>query len=208
MAALGSHLFALRRTRRSLTIAVALAASWSGLYGCGRTIARDRSPAAAAPVAQHPPGWDHDGDTDEKGGGFYDSDDHGVRYFGHAAGAADRRAVARLLRRYYAAVASVDSATVCELLDPSLVGETGGSSSEAGSHSYVGACAATVSNHLKSALGRTRAELLAVRTVAVRVRGDHGFGLLRVPPSELRYMPVRRSAGAWKVDALIDGFPL
>lgn len=209
---LESGLFVLCRAKPSLTIALVLTTSWSGLYGCGRTTIGERSsPNTASPPAQHPAGGDHDGDTDDKGGGFYDGDDHGVRYFGHAADAADRRAVVRLLHRYYAAVASVNSVAVCELLDPNLassLGEAGGISSKAGSHSYIDTCAVTVSKHLKGALGRTRAELLAIRSVAVRVRGDRGFGLLRVPPSELRYMPVRRNRGAWKVEALIDNVPL
>jgi hypothetical protein len=154
-------------------------------------------------AATRRPAPDYDDDIDAKKnetGSLYDRDDGEDRFYGRAASAADTRTVKTLLVRYYAAVAADDGATACRLIDPTLATAFGEERGRAagGSHSYIASCAPIMSKLLKHIVGRSAAELAAVKVIEVRVKGTRGLGLLRLPTSEVRYIPVGRENGAWR----------
>jgi hypothetical protein len=95
----------------------------SGIGGCGG--------AGANPGSAHEPSsgtpWtaalaherDGDADNDRLGAGPpYDADNDAVPTYGRAAGKADARAVAAIVRLYYAAAATDDGRAACSLLQP------------------------------------------------------------------------------------------
>jgi hypothetical protein len=106
---------------RPLLTLLACALLGGAASACGgssqSSITRSTSDAAAAhtsakPGVSTPPRKDRDEDLDNN------DDDYYVLGFGHAAGAADNRAIATMLRRYFAAAAAEDGAKACSLLTP------------------------------------------------------------------------------------------
>lgn len=149
---------------------------------------------------------DGDNDTDNHSGSYYDGDDDPVLHYGHAAGAADRRSVATLVKRYYAAAAARDGSGACSLLASSYVHDiphTLGSS--LGPPYFAGrTCAQVMDKVLGLNSVQLRAYAAQLRVTAVRVDRETGIAVLGFRTLPGRYLRVLREHGAWRVDAVLD----
>jgi hypothetical protein len=146
---------------------------------------------------------DSDEDNDNPGGSRYDADDSPVLRFGRAASAAQGRAIASLVRRYYAAGAAGDGASACSLLYPllaeSVVEEYSQSPGLRGK-----TCAEVLSKLFKRRHQELAGDVAALKPTVVRVGGDHGLALVRFGGTRERRVLLRRERGAWKMDVLLD----
>lgn len=146
---------------------------------------------------------DSDEDNDNPGGSRYDADDSPVLRFGHAASAAQERAIASLVKRYYAAGAAGDGASACSLLYPllaeSVVEEYAQSPGLRGK-----TCAEVLSKLFKRRHRELAGDVAALKPTVVRVSGDHGLALVRFGATRERRLLLRRERGAWKMDVLLD----
>jgi hypothetical protein len=190
---------------------VALAAVTFGLgavvctSGCGGAArAHDSSSKRAAGAAVVLPKIVLKGDPDSDSDTYPGEPDDEHELFGRPAHAGDARAVAALVRRYYAAASRGDGATACRLVylpvAESLLEEYG---PQLGLSAPT--CASVVAALFRRMHKRLSAENAALRTVAVRVRLNRGavrLGFGRAEPP--RYMLVHRERGAWKMEMPFD----
>jgi hypothetical protein len=154
---------------------------------------------------------DADNDSDNEGRDYYDWDDSNVLDYGHQAGAADARAIASAVARYYAAAVRGDGRAVCRFIS---AGVAGSMRSEFGSGSSPLAVGGTSCQAIASKL-LTRLHLdvsvagLPPTVGPARVEGDSADVLLTFEGTHPnRYTVVRRERGAWKVDRLLSvGLP-
>jgi hypothetical protein len=129
-----------------------------------------------------------------------------IAHFGRAANPGETRAIAALVRRYFAAAAAGDAASGCALASAifaeSLPEEYGGPPAPRyllGAHT----CRAVLARVFE----RLHAQLVqlakALEVTGVRVRGNRADALLgwRAWPAGL--MEVRREGGAWRIDELL-----
>lgn len=149
---------------------------------------------------------DRDNDSDNAGNSYYDSDDATVRGYGRAANGRDRRTIAALVSRYFAAAAREDGATACSMIVkvyansvPEDLGRPPGPP-----YSRGGTCAAVLSKlfyhyHRQLAAHAAQLEVTSVRTGQGRAVAVLGFKTL---PG--RALWVAREGSVWKVDALLD----
>jgi hypothetical protein len=161
-----------------------------------------RDGGSAASVASALPALPGDEDRDNAGRReYFDGDDGSIRYFGHAASAQDARAVAALVRRYYAAAAAGDGARACALIYY-LVAETLPEeyARPPGPEYLKGAdsCPALLSR----VFAHFRAQLAISPTVtAVRVDRDHADALLGWKGLPAGYLAARREGRVWRLNA-------
>lgn len=201
---------------RSLLTLPSIALLGLGAGACGNAGKRTdstsgfSSSAAAGTVAATAPAQsqphlpiDSDNDNDNSGNSRYDGDDKPVLYFGHAPSAADGRAIAALVRRYYAAGAAGNGATACGLIHPllaeSIVEEYAHSPSLRGK-----TCAAVMSKLFRQLHRELTSDVAGLELVRTRVSGDRGLALVRFGARRERRVLVRRERGAWKMDVLLD----
>lgn len=137
----------------------------------------------------------------------YDRDDEPIRYFGHAAGVADQRAVTALVRRYYVVAAAGDGATACLLLASPIAGSVveayGGS---VGPPALRGkTCAAVISKLFKERRRQLAADNATLKVTGVRVKGDRAYALLSATTMPVGDILLRREQGAWRIWGLLGG---
>jgi hypothetical protein len=148
--------------------------------------------------------------------GDKDGDDHGrpVRgenddltlfaAYGRRASSADARAITALVKRYYAASATEDSATACSLLSSSLITGVVTEQSQTGQGAGK-TCPASIAPLLKQQHQQLVADDVATMVVtSVHVKGDLGLaalGFRTMPEAEI---VVEREGQAWRIDALFD----
>lgn len=140
---------------------------------------------------------DRDGDTD--------NNDDDYRY-GHAASAADKRAVTALVKRYYTLAAAGDGASACSLIFPpfaeeipEIYGESLGPPALRGT-----TCAEVMTKFFKQEHRKLLVDIVKLEVTDVRIRGNRALALLNfkaMPPRDIR---VHRELGAWKIDELLD----
>jgi hypothetical protein len=193
-----------------LAIVVPVAVTVAGCAGARRdTRAAPRaSPTAATSgVAE----GDERGAKDVDGRGQQDEDDYLVLAYGHAADAADERAVAALVRRYMAAAAARDGAAACRLVYARV--NKGSKLLEAIPLPYTPGpesplkgktCPVVVSWLFREDRARLRSEIGSLRVTGLRVSGRHGLALLGFTPARERYIAVIREGRVWKVEGLLD----
>jgi hypothetical protein len=151
-----------------------------------------------------------DGDVDDADN--RDEDDHGVRTYGHAASAPDERAIAALVKRYYAAGAAGDGARACALIysglaDSPSLGETAETvypPAPSVPPLHGQSCARIMSLLFEEDHRRLAGDLATVVVTDMRVKGSKGLVLLGFRTTPERLIPVRRERGGWKVEALLD----
>lgn len=160
------------------------------------------APAAALPQIELKGDPDSDSDT------YPGEPDNEHELLGRLARARDARAVAALVRRYYAAAARGDGAAACRLLYaptaeaiPAVYGRP------PGGPAYLRGktCAAVLFKLFEHLHKRLSAEDTALRVAAVRVyltRGSAQFGFQGKKPT--RYIMVHRERGAWKMFMMLD----
>jgi hypothetical protein len=151
-----------------------------------------------------------DGDVDDADG--RDEDNYRISHYGHVVSAAQERAIATLVRRYYAAGVAGDGATACSLIYPSLANSP--SLGEAAEAAYPPApgvpplrgesCARIMSSLFKEDHRRLAADIDGMEVTSMRVKGNKGVVLLGFRTTPERQIPVRRRHARWKIDALLD----
>jgi hypothetical protein len=159
------------------------------------------APSAALPQIELKA--DSDSDSDRYGS----EPDNESEVFGHPADAADARAVAMLMGRYYAAATVGDGVEACRLLyltfAESVAEDFGGASGSPGVHGKT--CAAVMSEVFKQSHTRFGVDSATLKVAAVRVDRNIGSARLgfagRKPD---RYILVHRERGAWKLTMLFD----
>jgi hypothetical protein len=165
-----------------------------------------------ASVGSAPPGHyvknDDDTDADDRPGGDSPSASDStimLDEYGHPASAAEKRAIAALLKSYYTAMAAGDGASACALLSNSIataLSEEHHPSTHTGDR---GGCSATVSSifaHEHKYLAEKGPATAIVTTV--HVKGDIGLAVVGFRSSPEGAMPLAREGHAWKVGALFD----
>jgi hypothetical protein len=137
---------------------------------------------------------------------YYDSDDGPIRSYGEVANASDSRAIAALVKRYYAAAAAANGARACPLIYslfaeaiPEDYGRGAGPA-----YSRGNTCAVVMSKLFKHNHAQLPAKIVVT---AVRVNGNQARALIGSVAAPASYLLLRRERGVWKVDALL-GMPL
>jgi hypothetical protein len=143
----------------------------------------------------------NDGDDDPGS-----NDDIAIFDYGHAANAADERAITALLTSYYAAGAAADGAAACKLIY-SLIAET--IPEEFTSPALRGpTCAAVMSKVLKQRQRQLIADNAALKVTRVRVEGSKGLALVNLGRTPEPHLLLHREGGAWRVESLSEsGMP-
>jgi ketosteroid isomerase-like protein len=189
-----------------------------GLAACGGTGGRTGSAtqtASSAAAAAPPPATNATlGVAQGRLEPDYDGDDSTVLGNGQEATAADTRAIAALVERYYAAGARGDGAGACALTSPSFAatipedyGQELGPAIPPGAETYLrGArtCTAVLSLLFEHLRGQLAA---AVEVTAVRLKGDYGYAIVGSATLPASLIEVGREGGAWRIDGLL-GRPL
>jgi hypothetical protein len=181
-----------------LVLVLALALLCLGIGACGSSTKDGHSATGATATSGRPLG-DEDRDNGDKPS-YLDGDDASVSNFGHAAGASEARAIAALLRRYYAAAAEGSGAKACPLLYyivaeslPEEYGRPPGPLYLSGADS----CQAVLSR----VFARFHAQLAQAPTVkAVRVEGDQAQALLAWSKLPAGSIELRREGSVWKLN--------
>ena len=149
---------------------------------------------------------DQDKDFDGNATGYYDSDDSGIRAFGHAANVTEQKAVVEMVERYYAAAAAADGAAACPMIVASLaraiphdIGSPPGPPYARGK-----TCAVVMSKVFRENHRQLAAEAATLKVSGVRV--EHGLvrALLSFTSLPGRWLSIAREGGAWKVHELLD----
>jgi hypothetical protein len=152
------------------------------------------------------------GDADADETNHKDEDDYSIRTYGHAASAADERAIATLVKRYYVAAAGGDGSIACSLIYSGLVMSPNlGEAAEAAYPPAPGvpplrgeSCARIMSLLFKEDQERLAADINGMEVTSVRVKSNRGLALLGFRTMPERQIPVRREGGTWKMEALLD----
>jgi hypothetical protein len=144
---------------------------------------------------------DRDGDLDNKSGSYYDMDDGSVRYIGHAAGSADRRAVVNLLRRYFKVAVAGDGERACSMVLSSIAKaaptDLGGPSGP--SYARGKTCAVVASKIFTQWHRDLAAHLATLKVSDVRVNGSQGMVVLSFKGLPGQQVPVVREGDRWKM---------
>jgi hypothetical protein len=191
-----------------MTTAVSL---WTvALGGCGGSSGdpahRANAGAAAGPGAVlQLPRIELKGDPDLDSDTYGSEPDDENEPLGHPASAGDARAVAALVKHYYAVVARGDGAGACRLLYSSIAesmvedyGEGSGAADPRGR-----TCAAVVSRLLAAKRRLLADDSRTLRVTAVRVDLNRGSAQLGFDGAKLtHYLLVHRERGSWKMDSL------
>jgi hypothetical protein len=192
--------------RIAATVAFGMAHSVSGLEGDNDDDEVESKTTGAEPLGDN----DNDNDNDvadNAGKPYFDQDDAVVSSFGHSASASERRALLRVVRRYYEAAAVADGAAACRLIYPAFARTIPEDYGQAPGPSYLrGAktCAAVMS--LLFAHER-RLLSAAFEVTSVLVSGQEALVLLGSTVAPASVVIVRLWRGAWRVDELL-GLPL
>jgi hypothetical protein len=175
-----------------------------GGSGPATTGSSQASSLAAASATLPQPELKEDGELDSDSyPGTPDNDNNHV--FGHAAGAAEARAVSAVVERYYAAAARGDGALACSLMystfAEAIAEDYGGAP---GGSTNGGGCAAAASSLFKRRHTELGADSATLRMAAVRIRHREGSALMSFHGGRPRYyLSLHLERGAWKVLRLI-----
>jgi hypothetical protein len=133
--------------------------------------------------------------------GYYDEDDNSVRAYGHAASVGDARALAAIVKRYFAAAAVGDGAGACSTLEPTIARSVPEAYGRAPGPVYLQGktCAAVMSRlfeHIHAKLAG------AVEVTGVRVQGERALVFVGSRTMSAIYLTVERKGGAWRIAGL------
>ncbi|HEX4836935.1 MAG TPA: hypothetical protein VFV03_00190 [Solirubrobacteraceae bacterium] len=188
---------------KALLASPAVALLGLGVTACGGAskgagaVARNASNAAAASPAQETIPLEAPNSAEDNG------DDMTIFTYGHAASAADRRAIAAVVGRYYAAVAAEDGASACSLMPARVaraVPQEWGRPGPGPPYMKGKTCAGIMSKmfiHFHSQLTDVP------RVSGVRVKGASARALLRSSTLPFIYTTLRREGGAWRIGDLL-----
>jgi hypothetical protein len=152
---------------------------------------------------------DRDGDTDNPGGGIYDSDDSNLASYSHSATPAQTHAVGALVARYLAAAAAADGAKACSMVLASVaravVPVLGGPGEPP--YSRGSTCAEILAKIFRFYHGQLNAEARLLGVLRFGVNGNRGLAVLAARPASAfpdRVIALQREDGLWKIDGVLD----
>jgi hypothetical protein len=200
---------------RSLSIALTAGVFAMAVCGCGdasrntSSSAPQKSTSAATspgePADYTKPDKDRDNDPSAP---YDDTSNNSVLDYGHAASARDKRAVAALIKRYYAVAGTEDGATACSMIPSKLassVVEDYGRGSAGPSYMRSGTtCPATMVLLFKHFKSQLKTEIPQLKIARVRLVGHRGLAVLSFGTMPERQIHVAREGGTWKVQELLD----
>jgi hypothetical protein len=203
---------------------LAIALSGIGLVACGGASKQSNSKASTvaattAPVAattessssastqvQGSPPKDRDKDADNPTRSYFDKDDNDILAYGQNATTSDTRAMAAVVRRYYAAAVKDDGAGGCSAIYslvaesiPEDYGQPPGPPSLSGK-----TCAVVMTKMFKQNSRQFGPDPARSRIIAARVLGNRGYAVLGAHTRPERYILMHREFGTWKVQSLVD----
>jgi hypothetical protein len=153
--------------------------------------------------------YDNDADFDNdaiKNKGYYDGDDSAISATGQAARPTEERAIAALVKRYYAAAAAGDGAKACRLIYSTLeeaipedYGQPPGPAYSRGKTCAVVMSKTFAHSHSQLAGG--------FAVTGVRIEGKEARALLGSRTLPASFILLRRERGVWKINELL-GQPL
>lgn len=137
-----------------------------------------------------------------------DRDNSSALKFGHEARAADRRAIASAVKRYYEVALAGNGAAACKLiyspLAESVVEDYGESQPPGPSYMRGATCAQVLDNLFKHFHAKLVAELPQLQVKQVRLEEHHGVALLDFGTMPERQIAVTREGPTWRMAALFD----
>jgi hypothetical protein len=155
---------------------------------------------------------DNDGTLreEEHNASAWDEPNNSVKLpFGHPARAADRQAIARLIRRYYAAALAADGGAACSMLYITLaesVVEDYGHGSAGPPYLRQGrTCPAVMELLFKHYRPQIAMKQPLLEVSRVQLARRNGLVILSFGKTPEREISVRAQGSAWKLDSLIDG---
>jgi hypothetical protein len=165
-------------------------------------IAKDLRPPSGTAEADADADFDNDY---KKQGGYYDRDDGGVRAYGHAAGAAQKGALADLAKRYYAAAATGNGVAACSMLTSTYaksVAEDYGHGSAGEPYLRAGN---TCSEVMALLFQHWHIQLTApIEVILVRVKGNEALMLVGSKVLPARDLVAQHEAdGGWRLVGLL-----
>jgi hypothetical protein len=174
----------------------------SSLGACGST----RGGAATSEASSKVSGAGSllgDQDNDSGRDNYYDRDDGEVRDYGHAASAAETRAIGALVKAYYAAAAAGNGTRACQLtyyFEAETLPEQ--YAQPPGPRWLHGL--STCSALLTRVFAHFHASLSApVLVTGVRVDGDRAEALVGFKTLPAGFLKARLEGGSWKIDSLL-----
>jgi hypothetical protein len=152
--------------------------------------------------------YDNDADFDNdtiKNKGYYDSDDGAISAYGQAAGAADKRAITALVKRYLAAAATSDGAKACPMIYSTLEEAIPEDYGQPPGPAYARGktCAVVMSKMFAYAHSKLAG---GFGVTNVRVEGREARALVGSRMAPARFIVVTRERGVWKIDELFGQF--
>jgi hypothetical protein len=153
-----------------------------------------------------------DNDVDDEYGKDSPDDDYPLTKYGRAANIAEKRAVAGLLRRYYAAAAVEDGWKACSMLYSGLAKDL--RMTRTVPHDRFSypirvhispdeKCPGVMSRLFKRRHDGLVQEVPTLQVTAVRVNGAHGVAVLGFKTVPEHWMPIVREDGRWKVHSVL-----
>jgi hypothetical protein len=149
---------------------------------------------------------DRDNDSDSAGKSYFDSDDSSVRGFGHAAGFAERKTIASLVKRYFVLANAGDGATACSMIVSSIARsvpeDLGGPAGPLYARGTT--CAVVLSKAFEHYHRQIAAHAATLEIADIRVKRGAGVAVLAFKKLPGREIHVAREGGVWKIEAILD----
>jgi hypothetical protein len=149
---------------------------------------------------------DRDNDSDNRTHSYFDADDRSMRDFGRAASTRDRRAIERLVWRYFAVADAEDGATACTMIVSTLARAIPEDLGRGAGPLYArgATCGAVVSKIFVHYHRQIAAHVPTLAVSDVRVSGDRGVAVMAFKGLPGRLMHVVRERGTWMVGGVLD----
>lgn len=170
----------------------------------GRTTSVSSTPPPTATVSSQV--VDQDIDSGDSGRSHYDADDRNSLALGHAAGTGERRAIVKLIERYYAIAAAGDGGEACRLLYAPLARSLPQSVGQAGPAYMHGltTCAAILTRLFQRDRSRLAGYDSNIAAALVRLSSQTGLVILVLRNAPPRQIEIAREGQSWKPYAPLD----
>ncbi len=175
----------------------ACTSSSKGTSTRGGSTAAAATPSTVTTATSTPPKKDRDDDLDNN------DDDEYVLLFGHPAEAADNRAIATTIHRYFAAAAAEDGAKACSMLTPFVAEAV----VEQDRHTALEGktCASVMSKLFKLDHRELLDKSAHLKVMRIGIEGDRSRVALEFPEIPvIRQITMRRQGGRWTVLDQLD----
>jgi hypothetical protein len=136
---------------------------------------------------------------------YHDSDDGIVLNYGHAANAADTRAIAIEAKRYYAAAAADNGKKACSMMTASDAGSVAEDYGSGAGPAYLRGgktCEAVMSRLFEHSHAKLTG---AIDVTGVRVKEGSAYALIGSTKLPASLIILKHEGGAWKINSLLGG---